>query len=177
MKAKLRATKQHLKKQTERMELLKANMVKNQETLAKREQLKAMLERQCALEEKKTIEQDKIASQREQLLELKMKELVLQKTRLERAISDFRARLGTQLEVTAPWQDTTMGRSERKEKAMLPPGQPPSLSIWSSSKYSCWSSLSSPSPNPSTVPHPALEAEKIPPQICSPLQAQLNLDL
>lgn len=107
-KVRLGNVKTGLKEHTERMELLKANMVKNQEMLAKREQLKTMLERQCALEEKKTIEQDKIASQREQLLELKMKELVLQKARLERtrkeqeerkrATTDFMAGIDAQLE-------------------------------------------------------------------------------
>merc|ERR1712080_151454 len=97
-----------LKEHTERMELLKANLKKNEETQAKREQLKAMLERQVAIEEKRTQEQNKIATAREKLLELKLKELSLQKARLERAkkeqeekkkaTNDFMANIEAQLE-------------------------------------------------------------------------------
>merc|ERR1712083_387550 len=60
-----------LREHAERMETLKANLKKNEETNAKREQLKAMLERQVELEEKRTAEQNKIAERREKLLELK----------------------------------------------------------------------------------------------------------
>jgi len=97
-----------LKEHTERMELLKANLKKNEETQAKREQLKEMLERQVAIEEKRTQEQNKIAAAREKLLELKLKELSLQKARLERAkkeqdekkkaTNDFMANIEAQLE-------------------------------------------------------------------------------
>merc|ERR1719369_420781 len=50
--------KSELKNRQERMETLKANMKKNAETLEKREQLKALLERQVAIEEKRTLEQN-----------------------------------------------------------------------------------------------------------------------
>merc|ERR1719228_3210066 len=97
-----------LKEHAERMEILKANMKKNEETMAKREQLKLMLERQVELEEKRTAEQNKIATAREKLLELKLKELSLQKARLERtkreqeekkkATNEFMANIEAQLE-------------------------------------------------------------------------------
>jgi len=97
-----------LREHAERMETLKANLKKNEETNAKREQLKAMLERQVELEEKRTAEQNKIAERREKLLELKLKELQLQKARLERtkkeqeekrrATNDFMASIESQLE-------------------------------------------------------------------------------
>jgi len=83
-------------------------MRKNAETLEKREQLKAMLERQVEIEEKRTLEHNKIALAREKLLEMKMKELELQKARLERAkreqeekkraTNDFMASIEAELE-------------------------------------------------------------------------------
>lgn len=104
----LNTVKEGIKDHTERMELLKANMIKNQETLAKREQLKVMLERQCELEEKRTVEQNRIALARENLLDMKMKELQLQKAKMERikreqeerkrATNDFMASMEDQLE-------------------------------------------------------------------------------
>ena len=134
MKVKLRATKQHLEdtscKTTDLAKL----------------QLEAML-----------------GGQREQPLELKMKELVLQKvwlvrTRMEqekrkRAITDFMAGHGAQLEdmeakAKAPLeaervrQDAAMGKSERKEEAILPPGPAPRSSSWSRSSSSSRSSPS-----------------------------------
>merc|ERR1712179_657025 len=78
--------------QQKKLEVVKESMLeededhgKNTETMQKREQLKAMLERQGEIEEKRTMEQNKIALAREKLLELKLKELNLQKAKLERA--------------------------------------------------------------------------------------------
>merc|ERR1712080_291042 len=77
-------------------------------TLQKREQLKAMLERQVEIEEKRTLEQNKIAEAREKLLEMKMRELELQKAKMERtkrdqeerkkATNDFMAGVEAELE-------------------------------------------------------------------------------
>jgi len=72
----------------ERMETLKANMQKNAEVMEKREHIKAMLEKQVELEEKRTIEQNKIAQMREKMLEMKMKELALQKAKMARMKND-----------------------------------------------------------------------------------------
>jgi len=104
----LSEVKQGLKERNERMEILKENMRKNAETLEKREQLKAMLERQVEIEEKRTLEHNKIAVAREKLLQMKMKELELQKARLERAkreqeekkraTNDFMASIEAELE-------------------------------------------------------------------------------
>merc|ERR1719209_467962 len=52
--ARLGQVKTGLKEHTERMQILQRNMQKNAETMAKREQLKEMLEKQCLLEEKRT---------------------------------------------------------------------------------------------------------------------------
>merc|ERR1712088_741033 len=89
-------------------QILQRNMAKNAETLAKREQLKDMLEKQCLLEEKRTLEQNKIAEAREKLLEMKMRELELQKAKMERtrreqeerkkATNDFMAGVEAELE-------------------------------------------------------------------------------
>merc|ERR1712127_564379 len=103
----LQGVKVGLKEHTDRMESIKANIAKNEQTMEKREQLKVMLERQCDLEEKRTSEQNKIAQAREKLLELKMKELELQKARVERirreqedkkrATNDFLVQIETEL--------------------------------------------------------------------------------
>merc|ERR1712192_68778 len=82
--ARLGQVKTGLKEHTERMQILQQNMARNAETMAKREQLKEMLEKQCLLEEKRTQEQNKIAEAREKLLEMKMRELELQKAKMER---------------------------------------------------------------------------------------------
>merc|ERR1711936_800621 len=66
--ARLGMVKTGLKEHTERMQILQRNMQKNAETMAKREQLKEMLEKQVLLEEKRTAEQNKIAAAREKLL-------------------------------------------------------------------------------------------------------------
>merc|ERR1711953_802613 len=106
--ARLGLVKTGLKEHTERMQILQRNMAKNAETLAKREQLKDMLEKQCLLEEKRTQEQNKIAEAREKLLEMKMRELELQKAKMERtkreqeerkkATNDFMAGVEAELE-------------------------------------------------------------------------------
>merc|ERR1719189_1823366 len=106
--ARLGLVKTGLKEHTERMQILQRNMAKNAETMAKREQLKEMLEKQCLLEEKRTQEQNKIADAREKLLEMKMRELELQKAKMERtkreqeerkrATNDFMAGVEAELE-------------------------------------------------------------------------------
>merc|ERR1711974_500924 len=106
--ARLGQVKTGLKEHTERMQILQRNMAKNAETMAKREQLKEMLEKQCLLEEKRTQEQNKIAEAREKLLEMKMRELELQKAKMERtkreqeerkrATNDFMAGVEAELE-------------------------------------------------------------------------------
>merc|ERR1719507_1202890 len=75
--ARLGLVKTGLKEHTERMQILQRNMAKNAETMAKREQLKEMLEKQVLLEEK-------IAVAREKLLEMKMRQRELQKAKMER---------------------------------------------------------------------------------------------
>ena len=106
--ARLGQVKTGLKEHTERMQILQRNMQKNAETMAKREQLKEMLEKQVLLEEKRTAEQNKIAAAREKLLEMKMRELELQKAKMERtkreqeerkrATNDFMAGVEAELE-------------------------------------------------------------------------------
>merc|ERR1712172_133951 len=106
--ARLGQVKTGLKEHTERMQILQQNMARNAETMAKREQLKEMLEKQCLLEEKRTQEQNKIAEAREKLLEMKMRELELQKAKMERvkheqeerkrATNDFMAGVEAELE-------------------------------------------------------------------------------
>ena len=106
--ARLGQVKTGLKEHTERMQILQQNMARNAETMAKREQLKDMLEKQCLLEEKRTQEQNKIAEAREKLLEMKMRELELQKAKMERvkheqeerkrATNDFMAGVEAELE-------------------------------------------------------------------------------
>merc|ERR1712012_211504 len=106
--ARLGQVKTGLKEHTERMQILQRNMAKNAETMAKREQLKEMLGKQCLLEEKRTLEQNKIAEAREKLLEMKMRELELQKAKMERtkreqeerkrATNDFMAGVEAELE-------------------------------------------------------------------------------
>merc|ERR1712032_1178411 len=108
MGARLGQVKTGLKEHTERMQILQRNMEKNAETMAKREQLKEMLEKQCLLEEQRTQEQNKIAEAREKLLEMKMGELELQKAKMERtkreqeerkrATNDFMAGVEAELE-------------------------------------------------------------------------------
>merc|ERR1712061_725916 len=79
-----------------------------EKALEKSQKGKVMLERQLEIGEKRAAEQNRIASAREELLELKMKELELQKAKLarkkieqeetERATEDFIAMLDKQLE-------------------------------------------------------------------------------
>merc|ERR1712236_126974 len=63
----------------ERLESIKAMMKEREDALKKRELIKVMLEKQLLLGEKKAAEQARITDAREKLLELKMKELELQK--------------------------------------------------------------------------------------------------
>jgi len=67
-----------------RMEKIKANVEENEARLKKREELKEWLETQVAKGEKRAQEQSRIAKAKEDLLELKLKELKLQTQRLER---------------------------------------------------------------------------------------------
>jgi len=97
-----------LKDHTERVENLKALMKQNEESLRKREEIKAMLEKQVLLGEKRAAEQTRITEAREKMLAMKMRELELQKLKLarkkreqeekERATEDFMQHIDKQLE-------------------------------------------------------------------------------
>eukprot|EP00092_Neocalanus_flemingeri_P014866 GFUD01016054.1.p1 GENE.GFUD01016054.1~~GFUD01016054.1.p1 ORF type:complete len:662 (-),score=244.30 GFUD01016054.1:587-2572(-) len=97
-----------LEDHTERVEALRLKMQENEESLAKREHVKSMLEKQVLLGEKRAVEQARITDAREKLLELKMRELELQKAKLarrkreqedkEKATDDFFAHIDKQLE-------------------------------------------------------------------------------
>jgi len=101
-------TKAGLTDYTERVEALRISMKQNEESLQKRELIKAQLEKQVLIGEKRATEQTRITVAREKLLELKMKELQLQKAKLarrkleqeekERATDDFFAQIDKQLE-------------------------------------------------------------------------------
>lgn len=101
-------TKAGLTDYTERVEALRISMQQNEESLQKRELIKAQLEKQVLIGEKRAAEQTRITEAREKLLELKMKELQLQKAKLarrkleqeekERATDDFFAQIDKQLE-------------------------------------------------------------------------------
>ena len=103
-----KAMKAGLKDHTERVENLKALMKQNEESLRKREEIKAMLEKQVLLGEKRAAEQTRITEAREKLLAMKMRELELQKAKLvrkkreqeekERATEDFFQHIDKQLE-------------------------------------------------------------------------------
>merc|ERR1719365_146965 len=92
----------------ERVKHLQGLMKEREKALEKTSQIKVMLERQLEIGEKRTAEQNRIATVREKLLELKMKELELQKAKLarkkkeqeekERATEDFIAMIDKQLE-------------------------------------------------------------------------------
>merc|ERR1712079_500719 len=85
----------------ERFEALKELVKENKERFQKREQVKAMLEKQVLLGEKRAAEQIRITEAREKLLALKMRELELQKAKLarkKRATEDFLAHIDKQLE-------------------------------------------------------------------------------
>merc|ERR1719322_1187552 len=92
----------------ERVKHLQGLMKEREKALEKNEKIKVMLERQLEIGEKRTAEQNRIATVREKLLELKMKELELQKAKLarkkkeqeekERATEDFIAMIDKQLE-------------------------------------------------------------------------------
>eukprot|EP00092_Neocalanus_flemingeri_P011647 GFUD01012549.1.p1 GENE.GFUD01012549.1~~GFUD01012549.1.p1 ORF type:complete len:506 (+),score=190.11 GFUD01012549.1:154-1671(+) len=73
-----------LEDHTERVEALRLKMQENEESLAKREHVKSMLEKQVLLGEKRAVEQLRITEAREKLLELKKRELELQKAKLAR---------------------------------------------------------------------------------------------
>merc|ERR1711936_1038760 len=59
-------------------------MQEREKAIEKTDKIKVMLERQLEIGEKRAAEQNRIASVREKLLELKMKELQLQKAKLAR---------------------------------------------------------------------------------------------
>merc|ERR1712110_1264047 len=94
--ARLGLVKTGLKEHTERMQILQRNMAKNAGTMAKREQLKEMLEKQVLLEEKRTVEQNKIAEAREKLLE--MERTRREQEERKRATNDFMAGVEAELE-------------------------------------------------------------------------------
>merc|ERR1712227_853650 len=66
----------------QRVAQLKEMMTQREKALEKNEKIKEMLERQLEIGEKRAAEQNRIASVREKLLELKIKELELQKAKL-----------------------------------------------------------------------------------------------
>merc|ERR1719412_417911 len=92
----------------ERGKQMQELMKQRENALEKSQKVKVMLERQLEIGEKRAAEQNRIASAREKLLELKMKELELQKAKLarkkieqeekERATEDFIAMIDKQLE-------------------------------------------------------------------------------
>merc|ERR1719225_2204567 len=106
--ARLGQVKTGLKEHTERMQILQRNMQKNAETMAKREQLKEMLEKQVLLEEKRTAEQNKIPAARETCRRTPRRTAELQKAKMERtkreqeerkrATNDFMAGVEAELE-------------------------------------------------------------------------------
>merc|ERR1719325_313071 len=106
----------------ERVKQLQELMKQREKALEKSQKVKVMLERQLEIGEKRAAEQNRIASAREKLLELKMKELELQKAKLarkkieqeekERATEDFIAMIDKQLE------DMENNTTDPKEKSM-----------------------------------------------------------
>jgi len=100
--------KTDLEDNASRVGQLKTKMTEHEEVLAKKEELKKRLERAVELGEKKTAEQNRITEVREKMLELKLKELALQKARLarrkheqeekERATNDFFDAIDKQLD-------------------------------------------------------------------------------
>merc|ERR1719351_690859 len=99
-------------------------MKEREKAIEKTDKIKVMLERQLELGDKKVAEQNRIASVREKLLELKMKELELQKAKLarkkkeqeekERATDDFIAMIDKQLED----MNNTSGTPTQKKEAL-----------------------------------------------------------
>merc|ERR1719211_134935 len=67
-----------------RVKAMQEMMKEREKAIEKTDKIKVMLERQLEIGEKKAAEQNRIASVREKLLELKMKELQLQKAKFER---------------------------------------------------------------------------------------------
>merc|ERR1712241_368484 len=68
----------------ERVKQLQELMKQRENALEKAQKVKVMLERQLEIGEKRAAEQNRIASSREKLLDLKMKELELHKAKLAR---------------------------------------------------------------------------------------------
>merc|ERR1712018_551403 len=109
----------------QRVAQLKEMMTEREKALEKNEQIKVMLERQLEIGEKRTAEQNRIATVREKLLELKMKELELQKAKLarkkkeqeekERATEDFIAMIDKQLE---DMENNTTDPRQKKTEAL-----------------------------------------------------------
>ena len=91
-----------------RVKAMQEMMKEREKAIEKTDKIKVMLERQLEIGEKKAAEQNRIASVREKLLELKTKELELQKAKLarmkkeqdekEKATEDFIAMIDKQLE-------------------------------------------------------------------------------
>merc|ERR1719336_3376086 len=80
-----------------RVKAMQEMMKEREKAIEKTDKIKVMLERQLEIGEKKAAEQNRIASVREKLLELKMKELELQKEK-QKATEDFIAMIDKQLE-------------------------------------------------------------------------------
>merc|ERR1711918_28881 len=67
-----------------RVKAMQEMMKEREKAIEKTDKIKVMLERQLEIGEKRAAEQNRISSVRERLLELKMKELELQKAKLAR---------------------------------------------------------------------------------------------
>jgi len=121
---KYQKVQQHEEEKAQRVAQLKEMMTEREKALEKNEKIKVMLERQLEIGEKRAAEQNRIASVREKLLELKMKELELQKAKLarkkkeqeekERATDDFIAMIDKQLED----MNNTSGTPTQKKEAL-----------------------------------------------------------
>jgi len=112
-----------------RVKAMQEMMKEREKAIEKTDKIKVMLERQLEIGDKKIAEQNRIASVREKLLELKMKELDLQKAKLarrkkeqeekEKATEDFIAMIDKQLEHMEANVDPITGTIPRQMKLDL----------------------------------------------------------
>merc|ERR1719510_412365 len=112
-----------------RVKAMQEMMREREKAIEKTDKIKVMLERQLEIGEKKAAEQNRIASVREKLLELKTKELELQKAKLarmkkeqdekEKATEDFIAMIDKQLEHMEANVDPITGTIPRQMKLDL----------------------------------------------------------
>merc|ERR1719211_512979 len=112
-----------------RVKAMQEMMKEREKAIEKTDKIKVMLERQLEIGEKKAAEQNRIASVREKLLELKTKELELQKAKLarmkkeqdekEKATEDFIAMIDKQLEHMEANVDPVTGTIPKQMKLDL----------------------------------------------------------